>query len=802
MDKSIVKTTFAILLAALLLPNADGFACVHSQANEWETTPFESGLIAPQSYKEYLPLRETYDVGVSERYTAIADGKCIYVYDENDGTYEKYEHTANVDESKNDVKKLQFCENGNLYFLDASGILYSLSPNKQESQDWQVTSTHFSCSNFLIHSNELYFTTSAGTGNQMQLSLTDLTAPDVSTSTCILDSLTNNCITYYNGEIYYAELGKYLNKLNPDTKASTFVTNFDTVLVSMSIESGVFASSDENGTFRAYDLTQLPFPDSAPVFTASGNYRSISAYNEKFYTVNGNIVREYDVTKHAFTDFEICDNSPAPNRLNGATETFLYKDFLYIADNGNNRISVYDTANNSFKDSFNADLPPSFLVSGETELLIANEQKAILYSLKAETFGEQLALFEDFNGNVAGVSEVYGTYYVVTENNFFYALQAGENGWTRTGVKHNSTRYPKLLASDAYGLLYVVSGTGVYRFTETQFLDPAENGEELCNSLPTNVSQFAVDYSQNFYALSDGNFYKYLTPQTANGLYEQTAVDLSATYVYGGAEYVPQITDFTFGIERNAAYLLCDGNYLVQTDVLQLPTVKSIPVSGVDEKIFANEPAEFKAVTAEKNTLLVEIDLNALQGASVFPYVAYSRTNKSTSALKIGETPQYDLLAIFIESEQQYRTYLALKGVCTELENKTYLTEYAETEQKTGYLTNALPLYKFPYMNTLLVAKETLSRETEITLLGEVTQLDREYYRVGWIDETGNVQTGYIPKAYVTSFDGAPPKTQEYLQGKEKSDSDEVWRLGYLILGFAAICVLTDYLLLRNKKEE
>ena len=70
--------------------------------------------------------------------------------------------------------------------------------------------------------------------------------------------------------------------------------------------------------------------------------------------------------------------------------------------------------------------------------------------------------------------------------------------------------------------------------------------------------------------------------------------------------------------------------------------------------------------------------------------------------------------------------------------------------------------------------------------------------------QTGETQTGYIPKTYVTSTSGNAP-VSNHTYGETVSKTDAYGRLIYLLLGGAAICVLTDFLILRrfrNKENE
>ena len=95
-----------------------------------------------------------------------------------------------------------------------------------------------------------------------------------------------------------------------------------------------------------------------------------------------------------------------------------------------------------------------------------------------------------------------------------------------------------------------------------------------------------------------------------------------------------------------------------------------------------------------------------------------------------------------------------------------------------------------------------LPRGSRIVLLREIDKLDHAYYHVSYTDENGAVQTGYIPKAYVNLFDGTPPIPEQAVYGNTNSNKDALYRLVYLILGFGAICILTDFLILRKHEKE
>ena len=116
-------------------------------------------------------------------------------------------------------------------------------------------------------------------------------------------------------------------------------------------------------------------------------------------------------------------------------------------------------------------------------------------------------------------------------------------------------------------------------------------------------------------------------------------------------------------------------------------------------------------------------------------------------------------------------------------------------------MTNALSLYKYPYLTNLLTVTG-LTKNQAITLVGEVNDLDYSYYKIRFTDENGNEQTGFIPKPYVTLFDGEPKPTETTVIGNAAPNTDSLGRLLFLLLGAAAICILMDLLILHKPKDD
>ena len=171
------------------------------------------------------------------------------------------------------------------------------------------------------------------------------------------------------------------------------------------------------------------------------------------------------------------------------------------------------------------------------------------------------------------------------------------------------------------------------------------------------------------------------------------------------------------------------------------------------------------------------------------PYLGYYRSKTPITALKIGETADYALLCYRENASSEYKTVLVAKACQTEIAAE-YIVTYDKA--KVGYLTNAANGYKYPCMYLTQVGEFT--KNEQVTLLGEVNGTDCSYYAVAYGEKTV-----YIPKSHVNFFDGTPPTAETVIVGDTEDNVEDIWRLAYLVLGCAAICILVDVLILRKK---
>ncbi len=785
-------TILSAVVVCALCATGTTFSCAQNFSVSAQSRSVSATLVAPTSYEQYLALNAPSSIAATENYTAIADGKKLYVYDRENDKYLTYDgHSI-------EIESLQFDGNGNLYFL-ADLCVYRLSLEDLKNGNALAEQLPgLSCTSFVIQSNTLYYTT---LNNIWAYSLSEEKKDEEALTT---DRQIENALAYAKeGSLYYLcknteNPGSHiLYSLNLQTKSVTPISEFDLTVRSMTVANNLLCFTTENGAFYSYNRSALTVDENAQPLTKEENdYVSLCSTEDSVYAIRGKTVRHYAVETESFTDFEIGASSTSHHRLNGASELLLYENNLFIADDENDRISVYNTESGIFERALDSVMDTPYLAAYEKTLLVSSSSETALYSLSAKTYGEELLKLEDedIQGNVIGATSVYGRFYLLTDDNHCYSLDNESGEWTWEESKKSRT-YAVAFTSDVYGSLYVAYDNGdVYRFTEKEFFNPEASGTKIASNLQS-PEKIVMDYESNLYALLDGVLTKYT--QSEGGMYELNST-YSPNYNLVNDD-TPRVISFAFGVKSAETYFLYDGDYIVSSDELDLPTVNPISVGNAAELIFGESNAEFSVVMVEDNSILIEFDVGALQTATKFPYVAFKRSTETQRALKLGEEGEYSILIAQDSRTGAYKTYLALNTVCTALPETEYKTVY--TESKIGYLTNDVSVYKFPYLNELL-STESLTGGTKVTLLSEVRELDYAYYQISYMNTNGEIKTGYIPKPYITLFDGSTPVPETIVSGKTETDTDGVWRVTYLILGFGAITILVDFLLLRKPKEE
>ncbi|MGN1061503.1 MAG: hypothetical protein ACI4RO_00095, partial [Candidatus Scatosoma sp.] len=520
-------------------------------------------------------------------------------------------------------------------------------------------------------------------------------------------------------------------------------------------------------------------------------------------------IRQLNAETRQFTTYEISSSSSSQGRLYSATDTTVCGKNLITLDGGDAeenvpaRIHVADVQSGQA-----AQTTRSFVLSdlaGEAKLIASDGETACVVSSVASGGAESgvLTLY-DLSGESAlknsaftfaaesgesfvGVACVYGTYYAASKTRFYIVSPeesaAGEEK-NYTVATCASRRTNELLTADVYGTLYVAqSDKNVYAYTESDFANETST-PQVTAVLPQNGDaapiKLLVDFHRNVYVLQGGAIVRCATHAES----DTVSFPMNGKiYVYAQTQETP-VVSAAFGVETSATYVIYNGNFIAASYDLPLPTVHSVTVDGADETLFSQTAAEFCVTECAEKTLLLRIDLSALNGAEYFPCISYGRTKKRIAAIALAETETYALLAVYDEEENGYYTALAEKNSCESVAESEFLTDPPEpfVNGAKGYVTNAISLYKYPYLTSLLTVCP-LNKNAEVTVLRTVQKLDWEYYLVEYTDENGATQTGFLPAAYVSETNGAAPQAQTSVLGEENANRDLIWRLAYIVLG-------------------
>lgn len=773
-----MKRFYTTILAVLCFLGL-GFSMPEVQAKA-ENKP--DTLYLPDSYEEYLPLSDTRCVAENSDTTAIADGTRIFLYSKARAVYQCFTHTANVTE-------LQFDNRGVLYFLDVNASLHTLDVNSMVDTD-----LNFSCASFTLAGDVLYYLTISGAdATILSVDKNDLTATKTIEQNNLLSSPKPTLATYDNGNgvnLYFSCFGT----VNTHLYCLQEQDNFELTLpVKNAVQSIAFFGGVlyyvESNNFYAYNIALLNQKDleNAKLFSAEGGFKSVSiAYDGNVYAVKNNSVLRYSPIERKFLDFEIASSSLSENRLNHATALYENAGTVYIADQ--ERVSVVTDSSISV---FPVDITAKYIAGDDKTLLIADETSLYLYDLETQ---QKMQVFGGYSG-IVGIRNIYGNYCFVTKQNRYCTIVKSSDAFTVSEVQKPTATVPKLFTADVFGDLYVgYTDNTVRRFTEEEFLDMEQFGTLISDTLiPQDSESIYVDFHRNLYALQ-GNTLTLFSDA------EKPTYTLHSEVVYSQTDDTP-VVGVVLGVEENVAYVLYDGTFLVKTESLSLPSLNNIAVNGADESVFSETSASFSLIRIAPHTLVVPFDLNSLRDSTVFPYSGnYYRSNETLTALKLAETDDFTVVAVYDETAKTFRSALIETSKAEEIPETEYLKQASSYTDGIGYLTNDIALYKYPYITDLLTV-DFLEKGTNVKVLGEIDELDYSYCYVE-IEKDGTTVNGYIPKKYVLDFDGKDPKSNTAVVGETQSDTDSVYRLAFILLGLSAIAILTDYLILRNRNKE
>ncbi len=728
-----------------------------------------ASLFLPETYEQYLTLTSPSDIAVSERYVAIAEEDKLYLFDREEGTpaYHTYEHTAA--QSKALISKIQFSDEGKLYFSDNLLGFYELDLSDLDSLAPATEQRLTSLSTFYLEKDTI-FEASVVSGKTTYLSAA-LSSPDTQTQFGQDDNTVTPQLGFSDGKFYTAvgsvvtmysissEDGKYIPTgnftLQPGLSGLKAITVTDGAMYY-----SVNGSSDvANGLYR-YNLATHNYE----LLLAGDGYGALTSYDGKLYAVKGNAVMEYSLENGIEkTDYEISSASDSVNRLNAATDCARAGDLLVTADSGNRRLSVYDMK----KDVYTV-LPlsyaPAFVATDGEIIAAAADTTVYVYAWNSRAENYELVCQNTVANTISGIACLYGKCYFVTHG-FGYGIAGAEGPEFLTRDSGLDQFPPAALTNDLYGNLYVIRSDGsVLRYTESNFVDPSvSQGEALNFTLPKDFHSVRADFEGDIFCLDGTNvFYR-------NGV-AAAQID-GGNFIFTDGSVAP--VSFALGFEDDRVYFNF-GNFVVRSEqgVLGFPTLATIDATGVHEEISrVHTPEEVTYASVRKGAVGIKVDLASLEsGAPYFPYDSYARTAESGRGVILAETAKYELVALY--HDRGYDVRLFRREQCESAE-----AEIAESAGKKN-LSSACNLYNYPCIADAYAV--SLPRGTELRVLytvvsdGDKADLPDYGYDFVYVEvQTPARETlrGYVPLSFLTDADPNGREREQFEIVKLKEDT-------------------------------
>ncbi|MGN0822797.1 MAG: hypothetical protein ACI4NG_03395 [Candidatus Gallimonas sp.] len=731
------KLLSLMMITAFVAGTGVGFTTV-ARAEEGrdeatEITTENAELFLPSEYEQYLPLEAPKDVAFCDGYVAIADGTSLYLYDRSERVYRRYTHTATI-------AKIQFTEDGTLYFLDEKTFLYILSDLNTASVAVQQA---FPASNFLIEGDALYYATVSNYDTKItRFSLSDSTSVDVEKARPIgvphlayADGalLCAGSSTYYsytfdeNGSVQINN--RFLTDRPSEADNLTALCAYRGALYyTTSGTGGGLYRSDGNGN---------------AVRLLEGNFSALTQYEGNLYCVKDDSVLGVTIsaTGAVYNGYEICGGSSSETRLSDASRIARAGDLTVVADEGNARVSVYDRSADRFS-VIDCAYAQMLVATDGDYIAVADRDTARLSVYRKDgdkTFETKLT-----ERSLAGVACSYGTVYYVTTANDYGSVSA-DGTVKREKYRNVSSFVPKALTCDVFNTLYVAGEDGsVIGYSADTFVS-AEEGERLSVTLPVEFRSLKADYNGNLYCLKGNSVYR-------NGT-------LFATVNVAGSVYrtdsFPEPKDFALGFEDDKIELLYD-NFILRTDALTFSALDAIGTENATDEIFSPEQP-LALVTVEDNAIGVTTDLSALkESGEYFPYVRYFRTQTAMRGILLAQTSEYHVVAL-VGSDHRYTVNLFRRerNFVAEIGRENYWTE-TDGER---FLTNGTALYLFPCLSEDLHSEE-LTRGDRVDLLATVAAANENECTFAYVRNRTTGTCGYLPISYLTAVPPIESGTQ------------------------------------------
>lgn len=745
--------TTAALCVAMALSAGAAFSLAAGAENAYtaraEASEAELSLFLPDSYEQYLPLKNPKDAAMNEQYIAVADEATLFYYSRGTDAYTEYHH-VNLNDVTSGISTLHFAADGNLFFSDEDARLYCFDLQTGEAR----VIDNVTCSTFLIEGGTFYTATSTGVSNIT----VKLSAYSYQNGTLTflrdLDSFNSTvapCLTYSGGTLYCTQNDNtvlaYTATNGNYPRSQYFLAGNQTVVTNLTAFCALggefyYTVNGTRDTFNTDGFYRAKINVSSERLIDDEGFTGLFTYDGSLYCIKNGRIRELRVTENGaeYTGYEIATDSDAFNREANAGETVRGGNLLVTADCGNNRLLVYDVKMRSFSTIALNGAPTCVATDGEYIAVgVANTVRVFRYG-ESEPIAEKTVT----NGTVVtGVACVFGTYYYVTDHSYG-TLSEGISEVIRSSS-------PAALVNDIWGTLYVADTQGkITAFSEEEFTSSSASGETKNWTLPGVYKSLRADFDGNLYYLSGNTLYQ-------NG--SSLALINGGDLVYRGEnaiEIAP--VSFALGYEDGTVYFQY-GNFMAKAD-LNFPTLATIAADGVYQDVFSvPAPSGLTTVKVRENATSIRVDLGSLtENSEYFAYEKYVRI-EGGSGIVLAEKGKYTVVALYWN--HAYTLGLYLSEDCSEVP-----ATVTERGGEKRYTSNEIPLSYYPCLAQPLT-QITLPRAARAALLAEIeTEQGFAFSYVRFEGENGTFY-GYVPANYLTE---TPPV----------AETDGPYRLGYL----------------------
>lgn len=507
--------------------------------------------------------------------------------------------------------------------------------------------------------------------------------------------------SYKNGEMSVAGMDTWKTVATGESKISKFYV-LDGVPITLSEDSLTISKGDKKIT--------------------SDTELDLYVSGDKIFALNNadKSVTEYDKDLNKISKIGSMGNET--NRLNSPNAIASGDSKLFIADNGNKRVSIYNTLNGEY-----SVVPVSRAVdkivataNGFATYSKANS-KIYIYNLNKNEYMLTKELTTD--------SELYD---IAAWNSAILGLKRDGNVFNYsspndTASLHGATH---LYINYKTSVLYIASPT---RLTRKNLLTGAAQSYTHSETF----SDFAVDYGGNIYFLSNGQIKRF----TASG----NTLQLDSEYTLTG-----------LGSDFSATLSALGDMYFTDKNAHKILKINASNIDAVSDKTY---------------TPPTESEYNVIKGITLEGGAGlYTTPGNEETLITLSKSTRFLALASVTHENNEYyygfnysdsEYYYILKSSVTLLD----CTEYDKNYPKyNSLIATGVNIYAFPYNSATVTA--TIDISTRLTLINNVANSTGEtwgWYKVSYVVD-GETRVGYVHDYEIAKVSAVEPpqKSQFY----------------------------------------